>query len=103
MTLRPDAASLETAEPTDVTVYVRVEDIDAVTEETDRIVRVSIDGGSTWSTCNITVIGAFGADDTLIKAEGDVSAQTGSSYLWEITTANNKEQRIKQVVSVPAY
>lgn len=103
MTLRPEPITLETADPTDSIVYFRVEDIDSVDEETDRIIKVSIDGGSTWETCDITVIGAWGVDDTLIKAEGDVSGQTGSSFLWELTTANNKQQRIKQVVSVPSY
>lgn len=103
MTLQPSSTTLATADPTDITVYFRVEDIDSVTEETDRIVKVSIDNGSTLATCSITVIGAWGADDTLIRADGDVSGQTGSSYVWQLTTANNKEQRIKQVVSAASY
>lgn len=103
MTLIPDPTALADADPSDITVYFRVEDIDSVTNGTDRIVRVSIDEGSTWAICTITVVGAWGADDTLIKAEGDVSGQSGSSFLWELTTANAKEQRIKQVASVPGY
>lgn len=103
MTLRPSAVTLPTANPLDMSMYFRVRDIDVVTEGTDRVVRASIDGGTTWAAATITSLGDYGSTDKLIRADADVSAQTGSSFVWEITTANNKEQQIKQVASVAGY
>ena len=103
MTLQPVMVPLESADPSDISTYFRVEDIDAVTNGTDRVVEVSIDNGATWSTCDITQVGAFGSDDNLIRADGDVSAQSGSSFVWRLTTSGGKQQRVKQVVSVPSY
>lgn len=103
MTLRPTAVTLPTGNPLDMSMYFRVRDIDAVTEGTDRVVKASIDGGTTWATATITSLGDYGSTDKLIRADADVSAQTGSSFVWEVTTANSKEQQIKQVASVAGY
>ena len=103
MTLRPSAVTLPTANPSDISSYFRVRDIDTVTEGTDRVVKASIDGGTTWATATITSLGDYGSTDKLIRADADVSGQTGSSFVWEVTTANNKEQQIKQVASVAGY
>jgi len=103
ITLRPSAETLPTADPADVSIYFRVEDVDAVTEGVDRIVRVSIDGGTTWATASITDIGSYGGNDALIRADADVSAQSGDQFIWELTTANNKEQRIKHCAAVAGY
>lgn len=103
MTLRPTATTLPTANPLDLSMYFRVRDIEAVTEGADRVVKASIDGGTTWATATITQVGTFGNTDKLIRADADVSAQTGSSFVWEVTTFNAKEQQITQVASVPGY
>jgi len=103
MTLRPPAVTLPTANPLDMSMYFRVRDIDAVTDGTDRVVKASIDGGTTWATATITSLGDYGSTDKLIRADADVSAQSGSSFVWEVTTANSKEQQIKQVASVAGY
>jgi hypothetical protein len=103
MTLRPSADTLPTANPLDVSMYFRVQDVETITEGTDRVVKASIDGGTTWATASVTSLGNYGSADKLIRADADVSAQTGSSFMWEITTANSKEQQIKQVASVPGY
>lgn len=103
ITLRPSANPLPIADPLDLSIYFRVRDIDVVTEGTDRVVKVSIDGGTTWATATITSLGDYGSTDKLIRADADVSAQSGSSFVWEVTTANNKEQQIKQVASVAGY
>ncbi len=103
MTLRPAETSLVTANPSDIAMYFRTEDINSVVEGVDRTVRVSIDGGVTWAAAAIVVVGEFGSTDTLIRADADVSAQSGGSFVWELATANAKEQRIKHVASVPGY
>lgn len=103
ITLQSAAATLETSDPTDITALFRVEDIDAVINGTDRVISFSIDNGATFSTATITALGAYGADDDLIKAEADVSGQTGDQFVMKLVTANNKAQRIKQYVAVPEY
>ena len=101
--LQSAATGIAAADPSDISAYFRVEDIDTVTEETDRVVKVSIDNGATFSTCDITTLGAFGADDTIIKADGDVSGQTGSQLVWRVELENGKQTEIKQAVVIPSY
>lgn len=103
MTLRPDATTLPTANPLDLCMYFRVRDIEAVTEGVDRVIKASIDGGTTWATATITQVGTFGNTDKLIRADADVSAQTGDQFVWELATANAKEQQVKQVASLAGY
>jgi len=103
MTLRSTAVTLPVANPLDLSIYFRVNDVDTVVNGTDRVIKASIDGGTTWATGTITEVGAYGSSDKLIRADVDVSAQTGSSFVWEVTTANAKEQQITQVASVPGY
>ena len=67
------------------------------------MIRASIDGGTSWATATVTPLGAYGSTDRLIRADADVSAQSGGAFVWELTTANGKEQRIKQVASVAGY
>jgi hypothetical protein len=96
MTLIPNATTLS-VEPNDAAVYVLKQNIDSVSEGTDFKVWASIDGGTTFAEATLTTVGTFGADDKLIRGDADVSAQTGTSFKWKITTLNNKSQRIKQV------
>ncbi|GAA0623244.1 hypothetical protein [Thalassospira tepidiphila] len=103
MTLQSAAATLETANPSDITAMFRVEDIDPVTNGTDRVISFSIDNGVTFSAATISVLGAYGDDDTLIKATANVEAQTGDQFVMKCVTANTKSQRIKQYVAVPGY
>ncbi|MCC4240389.1 choice-of-anchor R domain-containing protein [Thalassospira povalilytica] len=100
--LQSSAFTLEEADPTDITALFRVEDIDPVTNNTDRIISFSIDNGVTFAVATISALGAYGSDDTLIKAVGSVETQTGDQFVWKCETANNKSQRIKQIVAVPA-
>ena len=74
-----------------------------VVDGTDRTIEISIDGGTTWSAATISTVGEYGLIDKMIRADADVSAQTGSSFVWRLTTANSKEQRIKQVAAIPTY
>lgn len=105
MTLRPTAATLQVADPNDVSGYFRIDPIDSVTMGTDIIGRVSIDGGSTWATASWEQLpnGIDGSEE-LYRADADVSAQTGTSLIWEITTANNKQVRVHGSVGlIPIY
>ncbi|WP_417625374.1 discoidin domain-containing protein [Paremcibacter congregatus] len=105
MTLRPTAATLQTADPDDVSGYFRIEPIDSVTMGTDIVGKASIDGGSTWETATWDKLpnGIDGSEE-LYRMDADVSAQTGSSLIWEITTANNKQVRLHGVVGlIPIY
>lgn len=105
MTLRPTAATIDTADPSDVMAYVRVDPVDSITYGTDLIGKISIDGGSTWATGSWTKLpsGIEGTEE-LYRLDADVSAQTGSSLIWELTSANSKEIRIHGIVGlVPIY
>ena len=87
------------SEPNDAAVYVLKQNIDSVSEGTDFRAYASIDGGTSWAEASLTTVGNFGSTDKLIRAEADVSAQTGTSFKWKITTHNAKSQRIKQVTA----
>jgi hypothetical protein len=96
-TLIPNAIALE-LEPNDAAIYVLKQNIDSVSDGADFKVYASIDGTS-WVEASLTAVGNFGSTDKLIRAEADVSAQTGTSFKWKITTHNAKSQRIKQVTA----
>lgn len=101
MTLVPSAVSLETADPSDVIGYFVFEPVTGVTFGTDLVGKVSIDGGATKTTGTWTKIGDIGSDGgELWRLEVDVSAQSGSSLIYEITTANNKEIRLHNCVGL---
>ena len=101
MTLVPSAVSLETADPSDVIGYFVFEPVTGVTFGTDLVGKVSIDGGATKTTGTWTKIGDIGSDgEELWRLEVDVSAQSGSSLIYEITTANNKEIRLHNCVGL---
>ena len=102
MTLAPTAASLTTANPTDLTAYVTFEPVDSVTAGTDIVMTASIDGGTTDATGTWTLVGNIGASNKLYRVDFDVSAQTGSSLIYEITTANNKNLRVHNVIGIRA-
>lgn len=94
MTLAPAAATLGTADPTDILAYVVIDPQEVITLGTHIIFTSSIDGGTTDATGAWTKVGDV--DDAgleLYRLDCDVSAQTGSSLTYEITTANNKEIR----------
>jgi hypothetical protein len=98
ITLIPSSSTLA-SEPNDAAVYVLKENVDNVTEGADFKVFTSIDGGTTWTEASLTAVGNFGSTDKLIRAEADVSGQSGTSFKWKITTHNAKSQRIKQVTA----
>jgi hypothetical protein len=103
MTLRPTAATVA-ADPSDIMAYFVTSPKEAITMGTDVVGKVSIDGGSTWADGDWTKVGDYGTDYEIWRLDADVSGQTGSSLLWEITTANNKEVYVKSCGGcVPLY
>ncbi|WP_417790645.1 hypothetical protein [Terasakiella pusilla] len=103
MTLIPDAVTLGTADPTDVSLYVNVTEVAGADASTNIECRFTIDGGSTYTTAAVADVEyTFGAD-VLLRFDGDVSAQTGSSFKWEITTLNNDGFVIFEPRCVPLY
>lgn len=105
MTLRPTAQTLLTADPTDLMGYFRFDPVDSVSYGTDVVGKLSIDGGSTWAVGTWTQVGTLGgAAYEVWRLDADVDAQTGSSVIYEITTANSKQVRFKQSIgTVPLY
>lgn len=105
MTLEPTAGVLDTANPTDLMGYFLIEPVDALTMGTDVIGKLSIDGGTTLATGTWTKVGPFGAGTVeLWRLDADVSAQTGTSVCWQITTANAKGMKLHSCVGViPIY
>lgn len=103
MTLAPTAATLDTADPSDILAYIVIDPQESITAGTDIVMTMSIDGGSTDATGSWTKVGDIGAaGEELWRVEADVSAQTGSSLTYEITTANNKEIRYHDCVGLVA-
>jgi hypothetical protein len=102
MTLVSNAVPLA-SEPNDVSLYFDASDVNAVTNGTDRKIYASIDGGATWEEASAyTVVGAWSSTDKLIRADVNVSAQTGTSLKWKLEALNAKEQQIKQVTGYAA-
>lgn len=103
MTLAPTAATLDTADPSDILAYIVIDPQESITAGTDIVMTMSIDGGTTDATGSWTKVGDIGAaGEELWRVEADVSAQTGSSLTYEITTANNKEIRYHDCVGLVA-
>ena len=104
MTLAPTATTLTTANPTDLSAWIVINPQEVITAGTDIVMTASIDGGTTDATGSWTKVGDITADGReLWRVDFDVSAQTGSSLTWEITTANNKEIRLNQLVGIKAF
>ena len=104
MTLRPTAATI-TANPSDVLGHFAYVPVDAVTLGTDLVVRYSIDNGVTWAIADLASLGALGSTGEIIaRASADVDAQSGSSLVYSIETANLKQIRVTRFVgAVPLY
>lgn len=101
ITLAPTPVTLATANPTDLIAFVVIDPQEAITAGTDIIMTMSIDGGTTDATGTWTKVGDIGVEE-LYRVEADVSAQTGSSLTYEITTANSKEIRYHDCVGIMA-
>lgn len=100
MTLRPSAAALAAADPNDAAGWFLFDPQEVVTFGTDIVGKVSIDGGSAWATGSWGLVGDLGSLGEVWRLDADVSAQTGSSLLYEITTPTSKEVRFVECIGI---
>ena len=101
MVLSPSIATLTTTSPPDILAYIVIAPQESITIGTDIAMTMSIDGGTTNATGMWTKVGDIGSDGKqLWRVEADVSAQSGVSLTYEITTANNKEIRLHACVGL---
>lgn len=97
MVLVPAAVTVGSV-PSIVDVYLLHKAMDSVTLNTDLKVRVSRDGGLTWSGyVTLSEVCQVG-DYRLLKCTADLSAlASGTSLKWETTTYNAKSQQLRAV------
>jgi len=101
ITLAPSAMTLDTADPDGITAYIVIDPQETITVGTDIVMTMSIDGGTTDATGTWTKVGSLGSGgEELWRVDADVTAQTGLSLIWEITTHNNKEIRLNGIVGL---
>jgi hypothetical protein len=103
MTLRPSSTTLDAADPETVSVYAVVTEVNGADATTDVQMRMSIDGGSTYTTAAARDVEYSSGSDRLLRFDMDTSGQTGSSAIWELTTLNNAQFIIKEVRGAPYY
>ncbi|WP_417814046.1 hypothetical protein [Thalassospira alkalitolerans] len=111
--LAPVAGALDTAGPTDLMGYFIFLPNEAVSFDEngdagagdDVIGKLSIDGNVTKATGSWSKVGDIGSDGLeLWRLDADVSAQTGSSVDYEISTQNNADIEYHYSVgTVPLY
>lgn len=90
MTLRPTATTIS-ADAQGVTGHFLYDPVDSVTLGTDVVIKFSIDGGSTYATADVTEVGVLASTGkTLFRGTADVSAQSGTSLIYEFASANGK-------------
>jgi hypothetical protein len=110
MTLEPSDATLTTANPTDLLAYFVIDpgtaDFDTNGDAgagDDIIGKMSIDSGSTLATGTWTKVGDIGSSgEELWRLEADVSGQTGSALMYQITTQNTETVELHDCVGVVA-
>jgi hypothetical protein len=95
MTLISDPFTAE-AEPDEAFIVIWEEDVSAVTLNTDILAYVSIDNGSTWDQATLTEVATV-ENGRILTGTADVSARTGTTMVWKITTHNNKELKVHAV------
>ncbi len=94
MTLISDTFTAE-AEPDDARIVVLLEDVDAVTINTDLIAKISRDGGANYSTVTLSDDGNFDASKRILTGSVDISGQpSGTSMEYKLETANAKDLKI---------
>jgi hypothetical protein len=99
--LQSTSVQLDAANPTDTSVYFRVTDTDTVTDGTDRVVSISIDGGTTFATASYTSSWTYEAGKRLVRFDADVSGQAGDQLVWKLETFNTKLQKIEHFSALP--
>lgn len=93
MTLIANAVTAE-AEPTQARIVLFEEDVDAVTLNTDIKAWVSIDNGSNYDQITLADEGDWETGKRILSGIVDVSARTGTSIKYKVTTHNGKELKL---------
>lgn len=73
-------------EPESVRILALLEEIDTIALNSDLVVSVSLDGGTTWSTGTLAEDGDFDARTKVISAVIDVSGQSGTTVTYRFNT-----------------
>lgn len=86
--------------PTTGRVAIQLVETDAITINTDVVVRMSRDGGATWATASLALSQSL-IGPKMYEATGFnlASLGSGTSMKWEITTANGKNVAVSGVVA----
>lgn len=87
------------AVPSDATVLILIDPIDAITINTDAILAVSRDDGTSWTNFTLELVDTVIGTVALYRGDVDISGQTsGSNLKWRLTIANNKEIQLHGVL-----
>lgn len=73
-------------EPLTVRILALLEEIDTIALNSDLVVSVSLDGGTSWSTGTLAEDGDFDARTKVISAVIDVSGQSGTTAIYRFNT-----------------
>ena len=95
MTLVSATFTAETA-PTESSLVILHQPVDAVTLNTDILGYISRDAGTTWTLGTLVDAGSFDSTTNILTMNAvDISSQpSGTSMRYKIVTANTKEQRL---------
>ena len=97
------AAQTALSDPTNCRIVALHSPIDSLTLNTDSILAVSRDGGTSFTNFTLTKRADYGTIDgesveVLVTDDLDISGQlSGSSVVYRLTTANGKKQRLNGV------
>lgn len=81
--------------PSTIRVICRLEEIDSLILNTDLIVEVSRDNGTTWSAVILSDINIFSSNSKIIGGSTDVSGQpSGTSLRYKVSSLNNKNFKL---------
>jgi len=85
-----------TTQPTKARVVLLHQPVDSVTLNTDLVISVSRDGGTTFTNAVASSEGVYSTGINIIStASIDISGQpAGTSMVYKLTTANTKEQKV---------
>jgi len=82
------------SEPDNAALQLIEEDVDSITLNTDLIVSVSRDGGTTFTSFTLEEQDNLVGSQRVLTANGSISSQpAGTSMVYKIQTANNKDMK----------
>ena len=91
-------ASTALSAPSSVRVNLYEEDITEIALNTDLIISVSRDGGTTWTAAALVITGTYEPGKNILSATVDVSGQpSGTSMKWKAVIASTKDCKLRGV------